>query len=336
MPAGTRFPLAPVTAEALALGEVRQLTAADYVRQFPEARDSLAAYGRFLVVPMRVGGAPSGVVALGRRDDIPFEETEIRGVEHIASLAALLLRNAFLLDETKAANRARIEFVNMAVHELRAPLTVVQGYLSMLAAGDVSPDAAARVIATMAEKTAEMAGAVDEMLSMARLEGHTLPLSVVEVDVAALLAAAAARGASRAALRSGGIGVENLPDAAALADPAWANRVLDNLVNNALLYCDVAPRVVLSAEVDGADVHLRVRDNGRGIAEALRERVFERFFRVDTGSAGTGLGLYLSRGLAREMGGELVLEESRPGAGSVFRFTLPRVQPARSRETRSR
>jgi signal transduction histidine kinase len=339
IPAGARFPMAAITAEALATGEARQLASADYLVQFPQARDTVAAYGRFLVVPMRVAGAASGVVALGRRADIPFEETEMRGVQHIASLAALLLRNAFLLDETKAANRARIEFVNMAVHELRAPLTVLQGYLSMLTAGDVPPDAAQRVLATMGSKTAEMAGAVDEMLSMARLEGHTLPLSVVEVNVAALLAGAAARGESRASLRSGGIEVESAPAVTVLADLAWANRVLDNLVNNALLYCEVAPHVVLSAEVDGGDVHLRVHDNGRGIPDALRERVFERFFRIDTSAVGTGLGLYLSRGLAREMGGSLVLEESRAGAGSVFRLTLPRAgarDSARPRGARSR
>lgn len=325
VPPGTRLPLAPSTAEAVATGEPHQLSRDDYLASFPHTAGTVGGYGRFLVVPMRVAGTASGVLALGRRSDTPFAETEMRAVQQIASLAALLLRNAFLLDETREANRARVEFVNMAVHELRAPLTVVQGYLSMLAAGDVPADAAQRVLATMAEKTQEMAGAVDEMLSMARLEARSLPVALAEVPVDELLDGAAARAASRASLRGGTVTVAGIRGLAANADPTWAARILDNLVNNALLYCDGPPQVELEADADGAEVHLRVRDNGRGVAEALHERVFERFFRADTSAVGSGLGLYLSRGLAGEMGGTLVLEESRPGRGSVFRLSLPRA-----------
>jgi len=325
VPAGTRLPLAQVTADAVASGEPRQLSRDDYLASFPHTAGTVGGYGRFLVVPMRVAGAASGVLALGRRSDTPFAQTELRGVQQIASLAALLLRNAFLLDETREANRARVEFVNMAVHELRAPLTVVQGYLSMLAAGDVPADAAQRVIATMTDKTQEMAGAVDEMLSMARLEARSLPVVPAEVSVDELLEGAAARAASRAALRGGTVTVAGTYGLVASADPTWVARILDNLVNNALLYCDGPPQVVLEAAADGAEVQLRVCDSGRGIPEALRERVFERFFRADTSAVGSGLGLYLSRGLAAEMGGALVLEESQVGRGSVFRLSLPRA-----------
>jgi len=286
----------------------------------------VGGYERFLIVPLIVAGATLGVLALGRRADLPFGDVERRGVEQVASLAALLLRNAYLLDEAKEANRARVEFVNMAVHELRAPLTVIQGYLSMLADGDVSGAAALPLVTTMRAKAGEMANAIDEMLSMARLEAHSIPVSIVEVSVAELLRDAAARGHGRAALRGGTVEVGEVDDVEVGTDPLLAGRILDNLVNNAVAYCNGPPRVVLSATAEQGSVALRVADNGRGVPDALGERIFERFFRVDAAGSGTGLGLYLSRGLADAMGGSLRLEASAAGLGSVFLLTLPRSE----------
>ncbi len=327
VPPGARFPMARTTLEAITNGEVRELTAADYAGSFPSAAPAVAAYSRFLIVPLAVAGSALGVLALGRRADVPFEANEMRGVQQVASLAALLLRNAFLLDEAKEANHARVEFVNMAVHELRAPLTVIQGYLSMLADGDVSGTAALPLVATMRAKAAEMGAAIDEMLSMARLEAHSLPVSIVDVEVDRLLADAADRGQGRAALRGGSVELGEIDHVAVAADVLLAGRILDNLVNNAVAYSDRPPAVVLSAQADGSEVQVRVSDNGRGIPEELSERIFERFFRADPTGVGTGLGLYLSRGLAEAMGGSLVLESSRVGHGSVFRLTLPRAAP---------
>lgn len=326
IPAGTRFPIAQATQEAIAGGVVRQLPASDYLERFPATAEVVGGFARFLIVPLAVAGRALGVLALGRRDDIAFTAAEIDGVQQVASLAALLLRNAFLLDEAKDANRARVEFVNMAVHELRAPLTVIQGYLSMLADGDVSGERALPLVATMRSKAVEMAEAIDEMLSMARLEAGSLPVSVANVPVDRLLQDAAERGHGRAELRGGSVEVAATSDAVVVADLVLAVRILDNLVNNALAYCDLPPQVRLSAEVRGMTVHLRVADNGRGIPPELSERVFERFFRADRMGVGTGLGLYLCRGLAEVMGGSLVLESSAVGEGSVFRLDLPRAQ----------
>ena len=331
VPPGSRFPVAPATEEAIQSGEVRQLRAAEYLAAHPGTDAAVGGYDRFLVVPLAVAGSTLGVLALGRRADLSFTAAEMRGVEQMASLAALLLRNAYLLDEAKAANRARVEFVNMAVHELRAPLTVIQGYLSMLADGDVSGPAALPLVTTMRAKAGEMATAIDEMLSMARLEAHSIPVSIVEVSVVGLLRDAALRGHGRAALRGGIVEVGEIDDVMVGTDPLLAGRILDNLVNNAVAYCDGPPRVVLSAAAGEGSVAVRVADNGRGVPDPLRERIFERFFRVDTAGTGTGLGLYLSRGLAEAMGGSLGLEASAAGLGSVFLLTLPRAERSRPR-----
>jgi signal transduction histidine kinase len=327
VPRGARFPLATATTDAISSGAPRELAAADYLASQPQTGDTVGVYARFLVVPLIVGGTTLGVLALGRHADQPFSGTEMDGVQQVASLAGMLLRNAFLLDEAKQANQARVEFVDMAVHELRSPLTVILGYLSMLADGDIDAAAMPSLFATMRAKAEQMSEAVDEMLSLARLEARSLPLRIDEVDVATLLADAAARAEGRASLRHGSVRVGQADAVRVAADVLLAGRILDNLVNNALAYSDAPPQVVLSARsAEGAHaVEIRVADNGRGIAPDLVERVFERFFRADPSSGGTGLGLYLSRGLAEAMGGSLVLESSALGAGSVFLLTLPRA-----------
>jgi two-component system sensor histidine kinase SenX3 len=102
---------------------------------------------------------------------------------------------------------------------------------------------------------------------------------------------------------------------------------MDNLVNNALIYSDPPATVAVAVTVRAAPgaVEIRVGDRGPGVPEGDRERIFERFVRgAGAGrAAGTGLGLYVSRECARRMGGDLMLERSRPGEGSTFLLRLP-------------
>jgi two-component system sensor histidine kinase SenX3 len=108
-------------------------------------------------------------------------------------------------------------------------------------------------------------------------------------------------------------------------DPDHIARILDNLVNNALTYSAKAPEVRIEVRRARKAV-IRVVDNGLGIAADDHERIFERFYRVESSASlhsGTGLGLYISRELAEAQGGSLDLESSAAGKGSTFRLTLP-------------
>ncbi len=166
------------------------------------------------------------------------------------------------------------------------------------------------------------------MLFAARVDaGHDLRAAVPS-DLTGIVAGAVARWRPRAELDSARISVQPHDEAATvLADPAHIDRILDNLLANALNCSGANPSVTIAVEVDD-EACIRVTDNGIGVPPEMRERIFERFVRVDGTPgrvAGTGLGLHISRQLAELDSGRLVLERSEPGAGSTFTLVLPRL-----------
>jgi signal transduction histidine kinase len=220
--------------------------------------------------------------------------------------------------------------LDIAVHELRSPLTVIQGYASLLEGGDLGGlDAAAlkavRVIAAKAREAQEMA---TSLLTVARLESNELRIEPTPTPLRPLLEAAHDRVGPRLELAGASLDVECPDGLEALADAELVARILDNLVNNALIYSDPPATVGLVARPAAGWVEIRVSDRGPGVPEDDRERIFERFVRGAGAerAAGTGLGLYVSRECARRMGGDLSLEASGPGQGSTFLLRLPAVR----------
>ena len=137
-----------------------------------------------------------------------------------------------------------------------------------------------------------------------------------------LLAGALARSSARADLAGASVACDTPPDLAILADARWTDRILDNLVTNGLAHGGRTPNIVLTAQKVGDDVLICVQDDGPGVPEPLRDSVFERFIR-GTESSGSGLGLFISRGLARLMDGELILDAGSESKGATFSLRLP-------------
>ena len=232
------------------------------------------------------------------------------------------------------SSRSKSEFLNMAAHELRTPLSVVSGYLALLAEGSLgaAPPPWQMPLEMLNAKTGELNRIVDDLLLASRMDVGSLPERTLVFDLRDAARSALKRVEPRALLLGAETSLQAEDDPLLVeADPEHVGRILDNLLNNALTYCAERPAVEVIVS-EPQTPRISVRDNGVGIPAEKREVVFERFVRLDDEALGpipgTGLGLYISRELARRHGGSLELEDSPTGHGSVFTLRLPTAQPA--------
>ena len=326
---GTRWPLMPKVLAGVTSGRAVELSAAEYTGAPPGLESVVHPYRRFLVAPLVVGGETIGLLAMGKTGDEPFDPAAVQSLQQFSTLGGLLLRNARLIEQAREAEQAKSEFMSIAVHELRAPLTVIGGYLSMALEGAFGelPKSLRDVLETAQRKSEEAKTLATELLTVARLEGKVLTPTVGRVLAGDAVTRAVARARPRAELVRASVQIDGRTDLAILADEAMVGKILDNLLNNALTYTDHPPTIRLGAELDGQQVALTVADDGIGISPQDQARLFQRFARgtdaMVAEKPGTGLGLYLSRGLAEQMGGSLDLGSSQPGKGSTFVLRLP-------------
>ena len=284
-----------------------------------------------LAVPLVLSHEVVGVLAFVRVRDVPFGAEDLAAVGTIATVAALALRNARRFASAEEVSDAKTLFLNMAAHELRTPLSVVRGYASMLHDGTLSglPNQAADAVTALQAKSDELARLVEELLMASRLEAGRSRPRCQELELRTVVTAAVARLRPSVELRGARVDVDMPAGPLPLrADPDYLGRILDNLLINAMTYSSGRPWLRVSAtSVPEGRAEVSVEDHGVGLRPEDRERIFERFERVEHDQlgfpAGTGLGLYLSRRLAEDMGGSVRLDWSRPGEGSRFVLELP-------------
>lgn len=217
----------------------------------------------------------------------------------------------------------------MIVHDLCSPLTVISGFAELLAdeTAGMSP-AAQRYLQVISGKTLEVEHLVDNLLLASRIAGAGLPSSPVETPLAEVARHAVAALQPRAELARAEMSVVADGEVRAWADRDHTERIVTLLVTNALVHGGDAPRVEVGVAREGDGCVLRVRDQGPGVAEADRGRIFERYGGGSDGTSkkGTGLGLFLARRLAEDQQGSVELETSERGA--VFALRLPAAQGA--------
>ncbi|MFI5402674.1 MAG: sensor histidine kinase, partial [Planctomycetota bacterium] len=228
---------------------------------------------------------------------------------------------AFALKKSVDFGVRQRRFASLVTHELRSPLTTFRLYSDMLAQGLVKEEKRAVYHDTLRQESGRMARMVENVISHARLEEGRTGLSRRQVTLAALLEEAAP--ALRRCAEGAGfpLAIGEAPAATLFTDPAAVGQILFNLVENACKY-GRSP-IEVSASVDGS-VRISVRDRGPGVPAAARLfRPFERAGRDEADPVrGLGLGLALSRGLARDLGGDLAHETPADG-GACFVLTLP-------------
>ena len=225
---------------------------------------------------------------------------------------------------------AKSNFLNLASHELRGPLTVLRGYLAMFGDGTLGElsESGKEVIPILTGKVDEMAALVEQMLEVARLEEGKLNLKLGALDVRDLVK----RSVEQIRLLPYTTTAHKIdiqaPRRPVLVevDPSRFDTMLSNLLSNAVKYSPEGGTITVRIEPAGERVHIVVEDEGLGIEPDHMDRLFTRFGRIvtpETGNIpGTGLGLYLTRELALLHSGEVSVK-STPGAGSVFTLTLP-------------
>ncbi len=230
-------------------------------------------------------------------------------------------------EDARSSRQAIDEFVSMVVHELRQPMSVILGYADLLlsdlpAADEPRYAAPLRAILQKAEQATVL---INDILTAAKLESGALTPRSEVFDLAERARSAVDRAMPAVLLREGVLSMTgDLGPALVEGDPGFVDTILDNLIGNAINYSPSSPAVSVHVR-RGGDVELTVTDAGKGIAEPMHERIFERFVRVEDHARepGTGLGLYVSRKLARLQNGSVELVSSRPGAGSCFALRLP-------------
>jgi signal transduction histidine kinase len=224
-----------------------------------------------------------------------------------------------------------MKFLASMSHELRTPLNAILGYTDLLTLGIRGPlaDAQRADITRITGAARYLLGLINDILNFTRLEAGQIELAVGPVLLSSVVDRArdlVAQAFTEKGLR---LDCEPMPDGVLIdADAERTQQILLNLLTNAIKFTPQGGSVSLATDADETMVHIHVRDTGCGIPVSQHERIFEPFVQLgraisDGGRAGVGLGLAISRDLARRMKGDLIVR-SRDGTGSDFVLSLPR------------
>lgn len=285
--------------------------------------------GPMLVAPLMAHDSMMGGLAIGREPDAPaFSVEERERLRLIADHAALALWKSELLEQARAADAAKGRFLATISHELRTPLTALTGYEELLIDEVLGPVSEPQrdVLERMRSVTHHLTSMIEDVLAYSSLEmGHEVirPTEFLLVDLIRTVVAVVEPLARQKGIEL----VIELPDESLrlTTDIDRVRQILVNLGGNAVKFTDEG-QVRITTAVDAREVQISVADTGIGISAANQQLLFRPFAQADTGltrrHGGTGLGLYISRQLAKLLGGRIELR-SEVGRGSTFTLVLP-------------
>ncbi|HXU80328.1 MAG TPA: ATP-binding protein, partial [Polyangia bacterium] len=290
-----------------------------------------------LCLPILRQGAPVGLLCLENGLVAgAFREEQLAVLELLSAQAAISLEHALLLSKEQAARnqavealRLREEFLTVASHELRTPMTslswtlqTLQGHAS--APGTVSPPQNAGQLVDLAWRQAHrMNRLIRELLEVSRIQSGDLALERRRVDLGTVVGEALRRFELDLARAECPVTVKGDPRAVGMWDASRLDQVIENVLSNAMKFGAGKP-IEVTISQDGRRARIAVKDLGIGIEPLHQERIFERFGRAvsETHYGGLGLGLYICRRIVNAHGGSISVE-SAPGAGATFIIELP-------------
>ncbi len=322
-----------------------------------ESLKALTRYGAEVVMPMIIEDKTIGLLVLGKKvsKDV-YNEEDLEVLKIISTQAAIAIENALLYEETKAfniklteevesatkelkkANRelvkldeAKSDFISIASHQLRTPLTVIKGYVSMLLEGSfgkltIEEENSLRKVFESNERLIRL---VENLLNISRIESGRMTYryedNVKLEDIVVSLCGELAQTADMKKIKLHYSEIEqNLP--AIRADSEKLRQVVLNLVDNSIKYTK-AGSVNVGIKKKGDSLVCWVKDTGLGFSEDDKRRLFKRFSRGKATTLlyteGTGLGLYVGKIVIQEHNGKIWAESEGPGKGSIFYFSVP-------------
>lgn len=331
---------------------IQDMTNPDFERLMPQITGPIRAAGivSHLLMPFGDDEKMLGFIAAERlRHGHPWTRPEVETVESIAAdigrglhHARLYEQEQRLVEELKSVNEMRTEFFTTVAHELRSPLTGVEGYVEMLREGEGGPvtDTQRAMLEAIGRGAGRLRALIDDLFTLAKLEAGGEKPSLRPVELAGVVTGAAE--ALRPSAAVGGLDLtSSCPQGLAVSgDPSQLDQALVNLLSNAVKYTPAGGHVSVSASTEDGRAVVTVRDSGIGIPEQDRGRLFSRFFRasnaVERHIPGTGLGLAIVQAIVASHGGEIALQ-SQEGTGTTVTLRLPLAesghQPAESKIT---
>ena len=280
-----------------------------------------------IVVPMLARGEALGALTFVRYHDDTYTAADVPFAQELARRAGLALDHSRLYREALAANRAKADFLATMSHELRTPLNAVLGYAELLLMGipvEVEP-AAQEHVRRIGRATRHLISIIEEILVFSRMEAGRETLSLAPVDLVELTREVAAIVEPLAGDKRLRFTAPEPPPGEVMTDGRKLRQILINLLGNAVKFTDHG-EVSFSVDRQDTDILFRVADTGVGIAPEHLEQIWEPFRQVQNPmtrtAGGTGLGLSVSRHLARLLGADLTVA-SAAGEGSTFTLRLP-------------
>ncbi len=278
-------------------------------------------------------------LTLPHDDSVAYVDIMVAVLDHKNSDIAAIIT---LHDQTasRELNFMKLDFVAIAAHELRTPLTVVRGYLDMLNTGTAVKELSVFNLENLSKAidgADQLRALINKLLNIARIERGDMEIFIEKLNFTKLVSENVNQHKSIAAQKEQIITYSANTSSTVYvpADTASIVEVLNNLIGNALKYTGKGGKIKVNLITDKDSVRVEVVDNGPGIPEELRDRLFTKFYRAErsliAGTRGTGLGLYISKTIIELQNGTIGIEPDK-GKGSTFYFTLPIYDPVRDDE----